>query len=325
MYVGLIYNSFAHLSMLPEEKELRNTGLAIGRHLERLGHTVRYFDMDNPEDIRKLCHSDIDVAFDTCERIHRDARGEGYAAALLEYLGIPHTRTSAFHIALGINKVRIKMILASQGIAIPRFQVFLSKNTALRADLHFPLFVKGVATENSIGIDEHSLVSDLRQLREKVKDVLISLHQPALVEEFIGGREFAVAILPGKVNRTLPILEIEYDELPPERRYLDYDAKWVVHSDQYQKTTPVHPKHLTEEEIRTISDTAMRCFKILGLDSYARVDMRTKDDCLYVLEINQNPSIGEEDSGYVRTAMDSGLDYPSVINALLQNAILGVT
>jgi D-alanine-D-alanine ligase len=144
------------------------------------------------------------------------------------------------------------------------------------------------------------------------------------VEEFIGGREFAVAILPGKVNRTMPLLEIEYDALPANKRYLDYSAKWMTHSDWYQKTTPNHPKDLADAENRHINDTAMKCFTCLGLDSYARVDMRFKDHTLYVLEVNQNPSIGEDGSGFVRTALDFGLDYTAMINALLQNAILGV-
>ena len=126
MDIGIIYNSFAHKRLLPEEKELRDTGIAIGKHLLKLGHNVQYFDMDTPQDIEKLCTSKIEVAFDASERIRGDSRGEAYSAALLEFLGIPHTRTSAFHIALGINKIRIKHILAYHGITIPRFQVFSS-------------------------------------------------------------------------------------------------------------------------------------------------------------------------------------------------------
>ena len=324
MNIGIVYNSFAHKRLLPEEKELRDTGIAIGKHLIKLGHNVQYFDMDSPQDIEQLCSSKIEVAFDASERVRGDSRGEAYAAALLEFLGIPHTRTSAFHIALGINKIRIKNILAYHGITTPRFQVFSSEEEQLRPDLKYPLFVKGVATENSIGIDEHSLVTNRQQLKDKVRQINTDLKQPALVEEFIGGREFAVAILPGKVNRTMPLLEIEFDALPPNQRYLDYSAKWVTQSAWYQKTTPVHPENLTDREINHITETAMRCFTTLGLDSYARVDMRYDDHTLYVLEVNQNPSIGEDGSGFVRTALDFGLDYTAMINALLQNAILGV-
>jgi len=324
MKIGIIYNSFAHKRMLPEEKELRSTSFAIGRHLVKLGHDVQYYDMDTPESIMELCKSDIDVAFDTCERVRGDPRGEAYAAALLEYLGIPHTRTSSFYIAFGINKVRVKQILAFHHILIPRFQVFQDGREELNPDLKFPLFVKGVASENSIGIDEHSFVTDLPGLKKKVAQINTLLNQPALVEEFIDGREFSVAILPGKVNRTLPITEIEFDDLPLNRRFLDYTAKWVTESEQFQKTVPVLPLNLTGEEINTITTTALDCFRILDLDSYARIDMRYKDHTLYVLEVNQNPSIDEEGSGYVRACRDMGLDYTGMVNALLQNGLQGV-
>ena len=84
MNIGIIYNSFAHKNPLPEEKEMRDTGLSIGKHLSRFRHRIQYFDMDSPESIEELCASKIDVAFNVCERIHDDARGEAYAAALLD-------------------------------------------------------------------------------------------------------------------------------------------------------------------------------------------------------------------------------------------------
>ena len=324
MDIGIIYNSFAHKKMLPEEKELKSTSFTIGRHLAALGHQVQYFDMDSQGSIQELCLSKIEVAFDTCERIRGNPRGEAYAAALLEYLGILHTRTSSFFIAFGISKVRVKQILSFHHIRIPRYQVFYEAGQELNPDLKFPLFVKGTACENSIGIDEHSFVTDTRRLREKVSQIISLLHQPALVEEFIDGREFSVAILPGKVNRTLPITEIAFNGLPLERRFLDYTAKWVTESEQYQKTVPVLPLDLTDDEKETITAVALDCFRILGLDSYARIDMRYKDHTLYVLEVNQNPSIDEEGSGYVRACHDLGLDYNGMVKALLQNALEGV-
>ena len=322
MNIGITFNSFARKKMLPEEKELKATSFAIGKHLLRLGHKVQYFDMDDPDDIAELCNAKIDVAFDTCERIHDDPRGEAYTAALLEYLNIPHTRTGSFQISLGINKERVKLILSQHHINIPRFQVFKNAQEKLRADLDFPLFVKGVACENSIGIDEHSLVTNLHELKDQIRKINTVFHQAALVEEFIGGREFSVAVLPGEINRVLPIMEIEYDDLPLNRRFLDYKAKWVAHSDQFKRTVPVYPVDLTNEERKTISDTALNCFNILGLDSYARVDMRYNDHTPYVLEVNQNPSINEAGSGFVHSCENQGLDYTGMVNALLQNAIL---
>jgi D-alanine-D-alanine ligase len=320
MNVGIIYNSFAYKALLPEEKEMRDTGLTIGKHLALFGHNVQYFDMDDPKSIEKLCQSKLDVAFDTCERIHDDARGEAYAAALLEYLGIPHTRTSSWLISLGISKERVKSILTYYQITTPRFQVFRTGEEELDPGLKYPLFVKGVASENSIGIDEHSLVQDGQQLKAKVNQIFTQLHQPALVEEYIDGREFSVAILPGLKNQVLPISETVFRDLPPERRFLDYSAKWVTDSERYQKNIPVCPAHLTDEERDDISETALQCFNILGLDSYARIDMRYRDHTPYVLEVNQNPSISEEGSGYVNTCRAYGLDYVAMISVLLRNA-----
>jgi D-alanine-D-alanine ligase len=321
MNVGIIYNSFAHKEMLPEEKEMKNTGLSIGRYLSQMGHRVQYFDMDNPESIEDLCSSRLDVAFNACERVHDDARGEAYAAALLEFLGIPHTRTSSWLISLGISKERVKSILTYYQVPTPRYQVFRTGEEELNSGLQFPLFVKGLASENSIGIDEHSLVKNQEELNAKVGQIIHQLVQPALVEEYIDGREFSVAILPGNPNRVLPISEIVFNDLPSERRFLDYKAKWHTQSEQYQKTIPICPAQLADEDRERISRTALKCFNILGLDSYARIDFRFRDHMPYVLEVNQNPSISEQDSGYVRTCRRIGLNYIDMINALLQNAI----
>ena len=94
---------------------------------------------------RIYARSGIDVAFDVCERVNDDPRGEAYAAALLEYLGIPHTRTISWLILLGVDKARIKAILSSHEIATPNYQIFRSKTQALRPDMSFPLFVKSAS------------------------------------------------------------------------------------------------------------------------------------------------------------------------------------
>jgi D-alanine-D-alanine ligase len=102
---------------------------------------------------------------------------------------------------------------------------------------------------------------------------------------------------------------------------MDYSSKWIAESEQCQKTIPRCPAPLSDEEQRIIAQTALQCYTILGLNSYARVDTRFKDNIPYVLEINQNPSIGEESCGYVRSCNSYGLDYTDMIDAILQNAI----
>ncbi|HEY5957985.1 MAG TPA: hypothetical protein VIV60_15585, partial [Polyangiaceae bacterium] len=300
---------------------MRSTGLAVGKHLRLLGHAVQFFDMDSPASIEELCTSELDAAFDVCERVNDDPRGEAYAAALLEYLGIAHTRTTSWSILLGIDKVRIKAILSHSGIATPSYQVFRSQTETLRPGMTFPLFVKSAVSENSIGIDEHSLVHDQDQLTKQLERLLGELEGPVLVEQYIDGREINVAILPGPKPTVLPIAEIEFGDLPAERRYLDYSSKWDEGSEQCQKTVPRCPADLTDEEQTIIARTALACYTVLGLNAYVRVDMRLKQGIPYVLEINQNPSIGEENCGYVRSCNRYGLDYTGMLDALLRNAI----
>jgi len=321
MKVGIIYNSFSHKAMSPEECEMKSTGLAVGKHLGLLGHDVQFFDMDSPASIEALCISKIDVAFDVCERVNDDPRGEAYAAGLLEYLGIAHTRSAAWQILLGVDKTRIKAVLSFYAIATPKYQIFRSEKETLRVDMTFPLFVKSATSENSIGIDEHSLVNDVDQLTRQLKQVLGELKSPALVEQYIDGREINVAILPGATPTVLPIAEVEFGDLPLERRYLDYSAKWFDESEQCQKTVPRCPADLSAVEQRVIAETALKCYDVFGLDSYVRVDMRLKDGIPFVLEINQNPSIGEENCGYVRSCSRYGLEYAGMLDAILRNAI----
>lgn len=187
--------------------------------------------------------------------------------------------------------------------------------------MSFPLFVKSANSENSIGIDEHSLVHNVNQLTRQIKQVLGELNSPALVEQYIDGREINVAILPGDTPIVLPIAEIDFGDLPPDRRYLDYSSKWLEESEQCQKTVPRCPAVLSDAEQGIIAETALKCYKVLGLDSYVRVDVRFKDGIPYVLEINQNPSIGEENCGYVRSCDRYGLDYTRMIDAILRNAM----
>ncbi|MEA4908493.1 MAG: hypothetical protein GYA17_19385 [Chloroflexi bacterium] len=321
MNIAILYNSFAYKHPLPEEQEMRDTGLSIGRRLAARGHTVQYFDVDDPQRIEALCNSQVDVAFDACERVRDDARGEAYAAALLEYLGIPHTRTRAWLIALGVSKVRVKSILAYHHIPTPRYQIFHSCREALLPGLQFPLFVKGLASENSIGIDEHSLVNDPAELKAKIRQINTRLGQPALVEEYIDGRELTVSILPGSTGQALPISEIVFDGLPANRRFLDYNAKWHAGSEQFQKSVPVCPARLNPPDCTRVTRVALACYAALGLDSYARIDLRYRAPIPYVLEVNQNPSIDEKDSGYVRACQGNGLDYDAMLDALLCNAL----
>ncbi len=321
MKIGVIFNTFAGKDSTPEEDELKNMALSVGRALEELGHNVIFFDMDNPKHIEKLSTGCIDVAFNLCERVNNNPMGEAYVPALLELLGIPHTSLNSSLIMLAINKAKVKSILSYHNIPTPLFQVFSDPYEALNPALRFPLIVKGVSSENSIGLDENSVVENKEELKQQIGYVIRELKQAVLVEEFIDGREFNVAILGGEKPIVMPISEIVFDNLPLKKRICNYEAKWAIESEMYCKTVPECPAKLSRNEEEIVNYVALKTYDILGCDSYVRVDIRFKDNIPYVLEINQNPSIAEEGCGFVRSAKAFGLSYKEMVNAILQNTM----
>ncbi|MBN2567552.1 ATP-grasp domain-containing protein [Candidatus Woesearchaeota archaeon] len=322
MKVGVIYNGFYGKDPTPEERELRAMGTSAAVALEKLGHEATLYDMDNPADIERLATADIEAAFYACERIGADPLGEAYVSAYLELLGIPHTSVRSSVLILATHKPLIKMLCAHHSLPTPAFQVFRSADEPLDPKLRFPLIVKGAITENSIGMDDTSVVLDEKELRKRLARTITELRQEALVEEFIDGREFNVAIIGGEPPEVLPISEIVFEGLPLRKRVCNYLAKWDEGSVEYQKTVPRCPPDLTAEEERIVTDAAVRCYRMLGCEGHARVDIRYRDGVPYILEINPNPGIAETGCGFVRSANAHGLSYPAMIGRLLENALL---
>ncbi|MFH2021529.1 MAG: ATP-grasp domain-containing protein [archaeon] len=319
--VAVIYNGFSGKDMTPEEEELKGMGESAFRILKELGYQVEMFDMDNPSDIIRLAKSKVDVAFNVCERANDEPVGESYIVAYLEMLGIPQTRCSSSLLAFGIYKPNMKAFFKYHKIPTPKYQIFDNEDEALKKDLSYPLIVKGAMCENSIGMDENCVVFDEDMLRKKIAFYTKNLKQQAIVEEFIDGREFNVAILPGKNPKVLPISEIMFSNLPTHKRVCNYPAKWDTESDIYKNTMPMIPAKVTDQEKRIIEEVSLKCFNRLRCDSYARVDIRFKNNVPYVLEINQNPSIGEQGCGYVNSCKAFGISYSQMIEIILENAL----
>ncbi len=304
--------------MTPEEREMIDMGLSVGRHLTELGHETVYFDVDNPDDLRRLVLADIDVAFTLSERMYDDSFGEAYVPAFLESFGIPHTGVDSSLSILAIDKPKVKQILVSQNIPTPNFQVFSAWDGPLDPQLKFPLIVKGATSDNSISIDKNSVVSNEADLRKRIDYVISRFKQPALVEAFIDGRELNVAILPGWVPIALPVSEIIFADLPPTQRIVDYHEKWSTDA----TITAQCPALLTSQQEMIVNNTALQCYRALNANSYARVDIRFKDNVAYVIEFNPNPSLGEQDCGYVNSARAYGLTYHAMVDAILKNALI---
>ena len=168
-----------------------------------------------------------DIVFNMAEGASGPCR-EGYIPSILEHLKIPYTASDPLTLNICLDKSRTKEILAYYGLPTSRFRVVSDNNFSFNS-LHYPLMVKPLYEGSSIGIRNDSLVRTRQEMKERVLWLLNNYNEPALVEEFLPGREFTVAILGnGSEARVLPMVEILFDSLPQGVNPIySYEAKWI--------------------------------------------------------------------------------------------------
>jgi D-alanine-D-alanine ligase len=224
-----------------------------------------------------------DLVFNLCESPETEA-------AAVTNLDVPFTGSGPEALALCLDKARTKQALAARGIRVP--------------GTGFPAIVKPARQDASIGIDFDSVVRNPAELER----ALARLGEPAIVEEFIDGREFNVGIVG---DEPLPVSEIEFSGLPA--RIVTYAGKWVPGSPDDRGTTPVCPARISSRLRDRLWAVTRQCVDILGVRGYARVDFRMDArDRLYVLEVNPNPDLSP-DAGLARQAAAAGWSYDELI------------
>ena len=242
---------------------------------------------------------------------------------LFELLKVSYTGAPPLALANCQNKILAKRFLNNAGIQTPRFMVFRKQQSLYKCDLTFPLIVKPAFEDASVGIDNESIVRNKSQLKKRIDYVFHYFQQPVLVEEYIEGRELNVAVLGDQKPRALPISEIDFSEMPNHLfNIVSYQAKWEPKHEAYHKTIPICPAPLPKEITLKAKKIALKAFKIMGARDYARVDMRlSKDNELYVLEVNPNPDL-TEGAGFMRSAETAGYSYAETLKRIIDLAYL---
>lgn len=299
-----------------------NDALLIKKALNGL-HDVKIFFL-NDDIYSQIKEEKPDVIFNLCDDGFRgDIRMEPHVAALFDILNIPYTGNNYFTIALCQNKARAKDLLTFNGVLTPKFQVFTSAERKINPDLRYPMIVKPIREDGSIGIRERSVVNNEEQLKEEVDHVIDIYKQEALVEEFINGREFSVSLIGNKRPVVLPVAEIDFTGMPANMpRIFSYKAKWIKQSIAYKSTPLICPAQIDEKILKTIEEVSRKCYKIFGCRGYVRVDFRydEKENKLYVLELNPNPDLAE-DCNMAKSAAAAGMNYQSLILKLIELAM----
>jgi len=298
---------------------------AIRKAIEHDGYEVTLLEADK-DFLTKVKDSEVDFVFNIAEGIHGESR-ESHVPAILEMLNIPYSGSGVLTQAITLNKSRKKEILHYYGIPTPRFTVIRNSHAKVDHNLRFPLLVKPDAEGSSVGIFNDSLVHDQQSLRKQVHKVLKEYEQPALVEEYVSGREFTVSLLGNNGSlKVLPIIEVVFDHLPEGLEHFDsYEAKWIYDNPESQLDPLVCPADLKPKLRALIEKTARRTFHTLGCVDFARIDIRLDSEGVpNVLDVNALPGLmpnPKHNSRFIRSCYSLGMSYDEIIHTVLYSSL----
>lgn len=325
LVVALMYNlarSVAPASEDPPdaraELDSEETVMAVSAALAQLGHQVVRVEGDE-DAYPQLRQTRPDIVFNLCEGTRGEAR-EAQIPALLELLGIRYTGSGPLSLALSLDKAAAKKHFCYDGVPTPRFVNVAPDEPICAGHLRYPLFVKPVREGSSMGIGPEAVCRNRAELEARVAYLHQAYRQPALVEEFLAGREFTVGLLGnGASLRALPIMEINFQPVPQSHGRVysrQFKAEWDA--DCYYDC----PARVDQALESLLVATAVRAFHSLGCRDVARVDLRLDDRGVpHVLEVNPLPGLTPGYSDLCRIAAVGGLDYAGLIGAILEAAL----
>ncbi len=257
--------------------------------------------------------------FNFCDSFRGNNLDATKVIQLIEKLGFRHTGSSARTNTICIDKNMTKVRLMAAGIPTPAYQVFTKPGGFY---LHqYPAMVKPAWDDASIGIDIKSVVTNQEELKSRVEYILETYHQPALVEEFIAGRELSVSMWGNKRVNVLPITEMDYSSIAnPLEHILSYDSKWVPESYYYQNIFARCPANLSGQDKWNVMKVAIKAYQKLGMCDFGRVDIRYHNQVPYIIDINEIPDLAPG-SGFPNAAQQAGYSYPGMVEHILKLAM----
>lgn len=294
--------------------------------LRSKGHKVEGFEADDSI-ADKLRQYSPDIVFNIAEGLFGDFR-ESFVPAICERLGIPCTGSGPLTLALCLNKARAKEVLTFHSVPNPAFRVFSEGDEVDLKGFEFPVIVKPVAEGSSKGIFNDSVADNAATAEWLVNDRLQKYGQKVIVEQFIDGDEFTVAVWGnGSEIETLPIVRINYDDLPAEaRKIYSYEAKWVWDTPDKPLKIFECPAKISNALEKSIEETVKKAYNAMDVKDWCRIDVRLDSKGVpNVLELNPLPGIlpnPEDNSCFPKAARSAGYDYADMLNRVVNIAAM---
>ena len=335
--VAVLYESWGEEEQTPPPepvKKKRRTGKKrkkrekhdreeIFEALQELGHEPSYYLLDGDEkSLTALARSDADLFFNIVESYGGDDTKEMHIAAYLDLLGCLYTGAGPQALYLAQDKGLAKKLFGFHGVRTPFFATCFRGNLDHCHDVSFPLIVKPVSEDGSIGIDQGSVVTSVKELMERIQYVQEEFDSPALIEEYIEGREIYAGILGNQHLEVLPLIELDLSRLPSGMpKVAGTEVKWDKDSEAYKVTKSAPVEGLDEKTTELLNNTALAAYRALRLRDYGRIDMRlTEKGEVYVIEANPNPWLASSSEFYM-AAKKSGRSYAEMIEEIVELAL----
>jgi D-alanine-D-alanine ligase len=290
--------------------------------LGKLGHEPFYQVLDGAEKtLVALARLDADLVFNLTESYAGDDTKDMNIAAYLELLDCRYTGAGPHALYLAQDKALAKKIFAFHGIKTPYFATSYRGKLDHSHDISFPLIVKPTSEDGSIGIDNGSVVGSVKELMERIHYIQQEFDSPALIEEYIEGREIYAAIIGNENPEVLPMVELDLSKLPKGTpKIAGKEVKWDKETEAYKVTKSAPAEDLEESTIKRLSDTALSVYQALKLRDYGRVDMRlTKKGEVFVIEANPNPWLAST-AEFAMAAKKADRSYTDLIREIVDLA-----
>jgi D-alanine-D-alanine ligase len=305
------------------ENEIRETVDNVEGILREAGYKTSRLSVNrNPEDLLAgLRRLQPDVVFNLFEGTGEQGHTEAYVAGVLDWLGLPFTGSPPHTLCLARHKHLTKQLLAGAGLPTPKYFVVQSLPVT-DCPLEWPVIVKPALQDASVGLDLGSVVTDPERLENRVASLLRQYGPPVLVEEYIPGREFNVAMVECPDLVVLPVSEILFTETyPGSWPIVTYDAKWKPGTVDYESTPPVAVAKLPRKLNERLQSLAQAAFRLLDCRDYGRIDFRvTTRGKPYILEVNPNPDFNPN-AGFTGSLQAAGLSHHRFTLDMVANAL----
>jgi D-alanine-D-alanine ligase len=290
--------------------------------LQRLGHEPFLYSLEGEESLLGLAKCSADLVFNLAESFGGDDTKDVHVAAFLDLLEMRYTGSGPHGLYLGQDKALAKKIIGYHGVRTPSFVVAEGGDFELGAELSFPVIVKPCSADGSVGIDAGSVVHGRQDMLARARLIQDELRCPALIEQYIEGRELYIGILGNEPPVALPAVELDLSRLPQGMPHIaGREVKWATETQAYKVTRSAIAKDLDEQVAARAREASLGAYRALELRDYARIDLRlAADGKLYVIEANPNPWLVVE-AEFALAAREAGRSYTELIGEIVAVAL----